>query len=110
MRRGSKKCKSFKMCLNLNVYQFKTSIYSYRSIYMNSMVKTNKKPIIDSQKLQRKKHEHTGKENHQSRREETKKKKKRTEKNYKNNQKIGNKVAISTYMSIVTLNDSGLHV
>ena len=31
------------MCLNLNDYQFKTSRYSYESIYLNSMVTTDQK-------------------------------------------------------------------
>ena len=44
------------MPLNLNDL-FKTSTYSYRSTYMNSMVTTNsnKKPVLDIQKLERKK-------------------------------------------------------
>ena len=75
---GSKKCRSFTMCLNLSDYQFKTSRYSYRSIYMNSMVATSQKPTIDTQKLKRKEHKHIIKGNHQTTREETKR---RTEKN-----------------------------
>ena len=34
---------------------------------------------------------------------------KETERNYKNNQKIINKMAISTYLSVITLNVSGLN-
>ena len=41
---GSKNYRSFIMCLNLNDYKFKTSRYSYRSTYTNSMVTTNQKP------------------------------------------------------------------
>ena len=40
---GVKKVSYFRMDLNLNDYQFKTSRYSYTSIYMNHMVATNKK-------------------------------------------------------------------
>ena len=40
-------------CVYLNNYQFKPSRYSQWSIYMNSMVNTNKKPPIDTQTLER---------------------------------------------------------
>ena len=59
----------FKMCLNLENYQIKTSIYNYTSTYMDPTVSTNQKPTIDMQKLNRKEHKH--KENDQTRREET---------------------------------------
>ena len=36
--------------------------------------------------------------------------KERTEKNYKNNQKTSSKMAISTYLAIITLNANGLNV
>ena len=81
MGEGSEKCTSFRMCLNLNDYQFKTSIYSYRSVYMNPMVTISQKPTRNTQELERKEHKHTSKENYQKTREETK----RTEKNYKYN-------------------------
>ena len=51
---------------------------------MNFMEMTNQKPTIDTQKLERKEHKHSTKENHQTTREETKRRKK-TENNYKNN-------------------------
>ena len=38
---GSKNCRSFRMCLNLNDYQFKTSRCN---IILNPMVTTNQKP------------------------------------------------------------------
>ena len=44
------------------------------SIYTNPMVATNQKPTTDTQKLERKEHKYTTKENHQITREETKKK------------------------------------
>ena len=49
----SKKCKSFRMCLNLNDNQFKTNRYSYRSTYRNLMVTANQKPKMDTQNLDR---------------------------------------------------------
>ena len=49
VREGSKKCRSFKMHLNLNDYQFKTCRYSYRATYMSSMVIVNQKLTIKKQ-------------------------------------------------------------
>ena len=43
---------------------------SYRSTYMNCIVTTHQKPTTDVQKLERKEHKHTTKENHQITREE----------------------------------------
>ena len=42
---------------------------------MNPIVTTNQKPTIDTQKIDRKEHKHTTKENHQTKREETKRRK-----------------------------------
>ena len=39
--------------MNLNDCQFKSTKYSYRSTYMNSIVTTNQTPIKDTQKLQK---------------------------------------------------------
>ena len=50
-----KKCRSFKICLKLNDCEFKTSRYSYKATYMNSMVTANQKPIVGIQKPKRKK-------------------------------------------------------
>lgn len=71
---------------------------------MNPTVTTNQKPEIDPQKLERKEDKHTTKENYQ-----TKGKKLKEEKKYKNSQKTGNKMAISAYLSIVTLNVNRLN-
>ena len=59
---GSKNYRFFIMCLNLNDYTFKTSRYSYRSTYINSMVTTNQNPTMDTQKLERQEHKLTTKE------------------------------------------------
>ena len=75
MREGSKKCRSFRMYLNLNDYQFKTSRYYYASTYMNPMVTTNQKLATDTQKLEKRQHKHTTKENHQTTEEETERRK-----------------------------------
>ena len=73
--KGSTKCKPFRMCLNLNDYQFKISRYSYRKTCMKPMGTTNQKPTVDTQKLERKEYKHTTNENHQTRGEETKRRK-----------------------------------
>lgn len=52
---------------------------------MNPMVTTNKKPIIDTQKLKRKKHKHTTK-NHQITKVETKRRANK-QKNFKTTRK-----------------------
>ena len=51
--------RSFRMCLNLNDYEFKTSKYIYMSIYVSLMVTTNQKPTIETQKLERKEYKYT---------------------------------------------------
>ena len=93
------------MCLNLDNFQFKPSRCSCSLIYVNPTVTTNQKPIIDTQKWERKKQNYTTKENHQTTREETKE----AEKNYTNNQKTNNKMAVITYLSVITLNVNGLN-
>ena len=60
------------MCLNLNDHKFKSSRYNYGSTYMNTMVTTNEKPTMDTQKTKRKEQKHTSKEIHQTTREKTK--------------------------------------
>ena len=65
------------MCLKLNDYQFKTSRYSYRSTYMNSVLTTDQKSAAGTQDLERKEHKHTTEENHQTTKEETKRRKNR---------------------------------
>ena len=47
--KGVKKCRFFRMYLNLNDSQFKSSRYNYGSTYINLMVTTNQKPTIDTQ-------------------------------------------------------------
>ena len=74
---------------------------------MNPMGTTNQKPTIDTQKLERKEHRHTTKEDYQTTKEETKRGmngelQKQPENKY-------NKMAISTHLSITTLNVSGLN-
>ena len=69
------------------------------------MVTRNQKPTIETQKTKRKKPKHNTNGNHQTTKEGTKRRRKE---NYKNNQETSNKMAMSTYLSIITLNVNGL--
>ena len=69
------------------------------------MVTTNQNPTIVTKKLERKEHKHTAKESHQR----GKKLKGEQGQTIKHNWKTSNKMAISTYLSIITLNVSGLN-
>ena len=71
------------------------------------MVTTNQKHTIDSQKPKRREHKHNTKENHQTTKGKTKKK--GTKKKYKIKGKTKFKMAINTYLSIITLNVNGLN-
>ena len=62
---------------------------------------------IDSKKI-RKELKHTTKENHQTIKGETKSRNKQ-KKNYRNNWKVRINMAISTYLSIITLSVNGLN-
>ena len=68
------------------------------------MVTTMQKPIVDTQEIKKKKSKHTTIE-HQI----TNKTSKRRRKKLQNNQKSINKMAISTYLSIITLNVNGIN-
>ena len=88
------------MCLNLYDYQFKVSRYSYGSTYLKNRVTTNQKHTVDSQKPKRREYKHNTTEKSSKHKKEPKKKKTKTM----------NKMAISTYLSIITLNVNGLNV
>ena len=91
----------------LNDYQFETSSYNYGSTNINFRVNTNQKPTIYTKKLKRKKYKYTTEENHQTTREETNKQKMNREENKLYN--IMAMMAISTHLSIITLNANGLN-
>ena len=78
---------------------------------MITMATVHQKSTIDTQKLDRKEHKHTIKENNQNTRTKDEKKDKTAKKNYKNNQKTSNKISINSniYLSIITLKVSGLN-
>ena len=113
MEEGNKICTSFRIYLNLNNHQFKISIYSYISTFINHMVTTNQKTTIDTQNLERNEHKHTIKKNHQNIREETKRRKEQKEpqkkKEKKKKKKTSNKMGLSTYLSVITSNVNALN-
>ena len=80
----------------------KANAYSYRSIYTNPMVTSKQKFTIDTQKSR--------KEPKDTIKKSLNYKKTGIEKNYRNNQKTNNYMAISTYLCIITLNVNGLMV
>ena len=55
--------------MNLSDYQFITSKYRYKSIYMTPVVTASQKHTIGTQKQKRKEHEHISMENHQTTKE-----------------------------------------
>ena len=70
---------------------------------MKTMVTTNEKATIDTQRLKRKEHKHDTEENNQTTRENTER---------RNEQRIIItiiKIKIRTYLSIITLNVNGLN-
>ena len=71
------------------------------------MVTTSKKSVIEIQKIKRKESKYMAKEskNHERREQE----KKGTGKNYKNSHKANSKMAVSTYLSTITLNVNRLN-
>ena len=64
--------------------------------------------MVDTQKIMKKESKHSTKEIHQTTKEEIKRRRKE-QKELENSQKTINKMAISTYQSIITLNVSGLN-
>ena len=74
---------------------------------MKNRVTTNQKHTIESQKPKRREHRYNTKENHQATKGKTKRK--GTKKKYKINGKTRLKMAINTYLSIITLNVNGIN-
>ena len=73
------------------------------------MIITNQTPIKDTQKMGIKE-DKIIKENHQTAKGETKRRKEQTTKKNKKKTKTSNKMAISTYLLIITLKVNGLVV
>ena len=103
---GSIKAYIFQNVFELECY-LKINRYSYGSAYLNSMITTNQKYTIESQKPKRKKLKHSKKETHQTIKGKTKRRNK--QRTTKNNWKIKIKMAIRPQLSIITLNVSELN-
>ena len=88
MGKKSKKCRSYRMYLNLYDYQSKARRYKKGLTYLKNRVTTNQKHTTDSQKWKRKGHKHNTKDNHQI--TKGKKKRKRNEEEIQN--QLENKV------------------
>lgn len=95
------------MCLSLHDHQLTIIVCCVlKMLYMNLMETVNQKPVIDTEKIKRnpsltlkKLISHKGREQE---------KKRGTGKNFINNQKTKNKMAINIYLSVITLSVNGL--
>ena len=101
MGKESKKIKTF--FLSLYDYQAKASRYRKGLIYLKNTSTTDQNQTLHSPKL-KKVHKHKINGNHP-----TKKKKKGTKEKHRINWKTSFKMAINTYLSIITLNVNGLN-
>ena len=93
---------------NLSDHQLNIHSYTQKMLYINLIVTTNKKLVIDIQKIKRKESEYIIKESQQIMREESKKRNDHG-RTTKNNHKTRNKMTIYTYLPIITLNVNGLN-
>ena len=98
--------KSLKASFRMN-WSTKASIYNYGLTHESHGDCKSKAYNTYTHTHKRKEQKLTSRESHQTTREETTKKKRWTEKNYQNNQKTSSKMAVSTYLSIITLNVNG---
>ena len=102
MRRGGYKGRTLEMNLQLRDQQLKTISYTYQ----NFSISANQKTTIDTQTNKKNQLKYNTKDSHQTTRGE---KKKRREKSNRNKSEAINKMAIRTYISIITLNVNGLN-
>ena len=97
MRRGEYKCRILEMHLKLKDWQHKTILYIYRLLYQNFMGTANPKTTIGTHRKE--KATQTKHENHKKREQKRKERKK----TYKNKPKTIKKIAMGTYISIISL-------
>ena len=93
---------------NLRDYSLNIDCHMHNTLYMNLPVTTNKKPVIDTQKMKRKNPGISLKKKKPSTREESKRRKEQQELQ-KQPYNINNKKATSPYLSIITLNVNGVN-
>ena len=84
--------------------QLKTILYIYRLVYQNLMGSTKQKSTIDTQR--RKSNPNNIQDRHHITREQKREGRKKT---FKNKSKTINKMAIRTFIVIITLNVNGLN-
>ena len=108
MRRGGYKCRTLEMNLQFREQQLKTISYTYRLLYQNFRITANQISTIDTQTNKKNQLKYNTKDNHQTRRGENKR---RTGKKgaARTTPKQLIKMAIRTYISIITLNINGLN-
>ena len=106
MRRGAYKCRTLEMHLQLRDPQLKTISYRERLLYQNFRISANQTSTTDTQKNKKHQLKCNTKDSHQTTRGENKK---GTKKSNTNKSKAINKMAIRTYISIITLNVNGLN-
>ena len=106
MRRGGYKCRTLEMNLQLRDQQLKTILYMYRLQYQKFRATSNQKSTIDTHTNKKKQSKDNTKDSYQTTREKEKKGRKKSN---KNKSKAINKMAIRTYISIITLNVNGLN-
>lgn len=84
------------MCSKLSNCQSNRLLCIWKAIYINFMVTTKQKPIINTQNTKRTESKHNTKEHHQITREKSKRRKEQTKST--KHQKIINKMSVSTYL------------
>ena len=104
VRRGEYKCRIWEMHLKLRDQQFKTILCIYRLLYQNLMGSANQKTAIDLHTNKKKQSKHNAKDNPQITGEKKEERKKRPA---KTNPKTIKKMAVRSYISIITLNING---
>ena len=108
MRRGGYKCRTLEMHLQLRDQQLKTISYIHRLLYKNFRITANQKSTIDTQTKKENQLKYNTKDRHQTTRGENKRRREQ-KRATKINPKTVNKMAIRTYVLIITLNVNELN-
>ena len=106
MRRGEHKCRKWEMDLKLRDQQLKTTSYIYRLLYQNLMGTSNQKMTTVTHTKKNKHSKHNTGDSHQITREQ---KRKGRKKDLQKQSKTIFKMAIRTYILIITSNVNGLN-
>uniref|UniRef100_A0A4X1SZP2 L1 transposable element RRM domain-containing protein n=1 Tax=Sus scrofa TaxID=9823 RepID=A0A4X1SZP2_PIG len=106
LRRAAYKCRTLEMHLQLRDPQLKTISYRERLLYQNFRISANQTSTTDTQKNKKHQLKCNTKDSHQTTRGENKKGRKKSN---TNKSKAINKMAIRTYISIITRNVNRLN-